>query len=597
MNSKEDAKNAMKASWTRFNKYLYKYWRLQAIVILLGLVAVPLSLINPYLSKLLIDDAYVNKDLRLFLILAIIGGSVFILNGIINSLNDYLSRRTKCRVNFDMMKDMFRHLHSLPISFFKDRSTGEHVYKISNDVTSVSDFLCDNLPQMVTLFPKLLFILVIVFRLSGSNWKLPLLATLLAPISCINPYLFREWLRRTSRRAVEKFEHIFRELHEVFTNIHLVKVLGKEDYEIKRFEESLTERIDFELERARVLSISSFSSSVLNKVIGGLIALYGGYHVIKGTMTLGSLTAIMIYLAQLLGLTRSISGFYETILINSVSRERLSEILDIKPEIRDAEDAMDYRIPAGRIEFRDVSFGYKKDEFILKGMNFSIESSSKIAVVGSSGCGKTTLLTLILRMYEPKEGSILIDKLDIRDVKLKSLKAHITIALQEPFLWNDTIANNILYGAPEAGKEELVKAAEMAAAHSFILNLPEQYDSVIGEEGCKISEGEKQRIALARAIIGRPKILMLDEAMSSLDSETEDKIVDNIRREFKNSTIIVVSHRLSTVKKMDLVYFFEGPSRLNIGTHHNFLAASEKYRELFASQIEKQEVKMESLKI
>ena len=230
----------------------------------------------------------------------------------------------------------------------------------------------------------------------------------------------------------------------------------------------------------------------------------------------------------------------------------------------------------------------KSDEFIVKGMNFSIKPSSKIALVGPSGCGKTTLLALILRLYEPKEGAILIDDLDIRDMKLKSLKTQIGIALQEPFLWNDTVANNILYGAEGAGREDLVKAAEIAEAHNFVSNLPKQYDSIIGEAACRISEGQKQRIAIARAVIGRPKILMLDEAMCSLDSETEDKIVDNIRREFENSTIIIVSHRLSTVRKMDCVYFLEGPGRMNIGTHDSLLTQNQKYRDLFASQIEKQ---------
>ena len=516
------------------------------MVITLGLVTVPLALVNPYLTKLIIDKAYRNKDLKLFLILAIIGGSIFVFNSLIDSLNNYLSRRIKCQVNFNMMKDMFRHLQALPISFFKDKSTGEHIYKISNDVNRVSDFVCDTIPQMVTLFPRFLFILIIVFYL---NWKLALLATLLAPITYINPYFFRKYLREVTRRVVEKLEGIFKELHEVFANIHLVKALGKEDYEMKRFEKNLTERMDFEFKNAKILSISSFSWSILNKVIGGLIALYGGYQVMKGSMTLGGFSAVMIYLMQLLGLTQSIGRFYETITINSVSRQRLSEILNIKPQIRDAEGAVSYRNLPGRLKFKDISFGYKEDEFILKSISFSIEPASKIALVGSSGCGKTTLLTLLLRLYEPKEGSILIDELPLRDMKLKSLKAQMAIALQEPFLWNDTIYNNILYGAKNGGKEDLIRAAEIAEAHNFILNLPKKYDSIIGEGACKISEGEKQRIAIARAIIGRPKVLMLDEAMSSLDSMTEDKIVDNIRREFRDSTLIIVSHRLSAVKK------------------------------------------------
>ncbi len=360
---------------------------------------------------------------------------------------------------------------------------------------------------------------------------------------------------------------------------------------------NLTKRVDFELKRAKLLSISGFSGSILNKVIGGLIALYGGYQVIKGTLTLGSFTAVMIYLTQLSGLARSIGVFYETMLINSVSRQRLSKILNIRPRIEDAQGAIDYHILRGGIEFRDISFGYKKDELLLEGINFSIKPAAKIALIGSSGCGKTTLLNLLLQLYEPEEGSVLIDELDIRDIKLKSLKAQLGIGLQEPFLWNDTVANNILYGSSEAGEEDLIRASRIAEAHRFILNLPKQYDTIIGEGACRISDGQKQRIAIARAIIGRPKILILDEAMSSLDSETEDKIVDNIRGEFSNSTIIFVSHCLATVKKMDLVYFMEGPSKINIATHDNFLVENRKYRELFASQIEEQELSIENLKI
>ena len=580
--------NSKNSNWTRFNKYLYKYWKLETAVILLGLVTVPLSLINPYLTKLVIDKAYGNKDLKLFLILAVIGGSIFIFNGLINSLGGYLSQRINRCVHFDMTRDLFRHLQSLSLSFFKDKSTGEHIYRIGSDVGSVSSFVCNTIPQMIKLFPRLLFILVIVFYL---NWKLALFVTILVPINYIHPYFFGKWLKEITRRMIEKSQNIFKGLQEVFSHIHLVKSLGKEDYEIKRFEENLSKRIDFEIKTARLSSISSFTSSILNKVISGIIALYGGYQVIKGTMTLGSLTAVMIYLAQLIGLITSIGGFYRTIVVNSVSRQRMAEILDTQPQIIDAPGAIDYCNLQGSVEFKNVSFGYKKDEFILKDINFLIEPTSKIALVGPSGCGKTTLLNLILRLYDVKDGFISIDGLDIKNIKLKTLKERIGIALQEPFLWNDTVASNILYGAEDAGKEEMIKAAKIAEAHNFIMNLLKQYDSIIGEMGCQISEGQKQRIAIARAVIKRPKILILDEAMSSLDSETEERIVDNIRREFKDATLITVSHRLSTVKKMDLVYFLEGPNRMKVGTHDNLLVRNQRYRELLASQIEEEELK------
>ena len=572
----------MNVNWKRFNKYLYRYWKLQVVVILLGFISLPLSLLNPYLTKLVIDKAYANKDLKLFLILAIIGGGIFVINGLINSLISYLSSRINLRVRFDITKDLFRHLQSLPLSFFNDKSTGEHIYRISNDVSSVSGLVSNTLPQIPLVILRLVSLSCIVFYL---NWKLAFFTFILAPLSFIHPYFFGKWLKQVAYRIIDKSQDIYRNLQEVFSHMHLVKALGKEEYEIKRFEESLLRRTDFEFKNARIRSMSSFSSSILDKLISGVILLYGGYQVIRGDLTLGSLTALMIYLTQALGAFRSMAGFYENIFVNSVSYQRLAEILDRKTEIMDKEGAAGAKILKGKIEFQDVHFTYQKDGFVLKGLNFTIKPGSKIALIGKSGCGKTTLLSLILRLYNLEKGSILIDGQDIKDVKLKSLKGQIGICLQEALLWNDTLANNILYGKDDASYEEMVKAAKIAEIDKFIFKLPQGYDSLIGEMACKLSEGQKQRIAIARTVIKRPSILILDEAMSSLDSETEEKIIDNIKNEFGDSTIIVVSHRLSTVKKMELAYFLESPSDISIGRHEELLR-SPGYRELFASQIE-----------
>ena len=581
----------MKFNWTRFNRYLYKYWKLQAVVIGLGLVTMPLTLLNPYLTKLVIDKAYGNRDLKLFFILAAIGGSVFIINGIFGFLSSYLSKYVDRKVSFDLTKDLFRKLQSLPLNFYNDRSTGEYIYRVNSDVNSVSSFVCSVIPQMVTLFPRLIFILVIVFRL---NWKLALFASSLVLITYAQPYLFGKWLKEITRAKIQKAQGIFKRLNEVFSHTHLIKALGKERHEIGEFEENLKKRMNFELKNARVQQMSNFSSSIMTKAISGLIALYGGYQVIKGAMTLGSLTAIMIYLTQLIGLLKSVGKFYQTIIINSVARQRLEEIFDIKSAIRDAKDAVAGPIEKGRIEFRNVVFGYKRGLPILKNINFAIEPSLKVALVGLSGCGKSTILSLILRLYEQEKGTILVDGIDTKKMKLDSLKLQIGIALQEPFLWNDTVFNNIAYGAnnPTSSisprnpiNDDVVKAANLACAHDFILNLPKKYDTVIGEMACKISEGQKQRIAIARAVIKKPKILILDEAMSSLDSQTEDKITENIRNEFKDSTVITVSHRLSTVRKADRVCFLEDGATVESGRHEEFLEKNAKYRELFASQM------------
>jgi ABC-type multidrug transport system fused ATPase/permease subunit len=294
----------------------------------------------------------------------------------------------------------------------------------------------------------------------------------------------------------------------------------------------------------------------------------------------------MLYLSQIGDLQRRCDVFLKSIMINSVSCQRLAEIMDTALTTKEMAEAIDCRFARGEVRFKDVSFTYQKNKFIFKKMSFVFSAHARIALVGPSGCGKTTLLSLILRLYDLQGGVIFIDGYDIKRVKLALLRERCGVALQEPLLWNDSIKNNILYGRSNATPEEVVWAAKVAEADGFIGQLPEGYETVIGENACKISEGQKQRIAIARAVIKKPKILMLDEAMASLDSHTEDKIIDNIKREFQDSTLIVVSHRLSTVTQMDAVYFLQGPEKIDIGTHERLFLSSPRYKTLFASQIE-----------
>jgi len=568
--------------WTRFAVYLYSYWKLQLLVIVLGFISTPLALTIPYLTKLIIDKAYENKDFKLFLLLAVVGGCVFIVNSLINSLSSYLSRRINRKVNFDISKDLFRHLQSLSLRFYNNHSTGENIYRMQSDVRAVGDFVCNVIPQIITLIPRFICILIIVFYL---NWKLALLATLLVPFTYIQPYFFSKWLKDIASRSILRGQGIFMELQEVFSRIRLVKALSREGYEVRKFEESLNKQLEIELKNIKVSQLGNFVNAVFQKTISGIIAFYGGYQVIQGTMTLGSLMAIMIYLGQFVGYLKSIGGLYQTITVNSVVRQRLAEMFDTQPDIVDADDAVAYHIKSGAIEFQGVYFGYKQDDPVLRGISFSIKPRAKVALVGLSGTGKTTILSLLLRLYQQQQGVISIDGVDIRKIKLESLKSQVSVALQEPLLWNDTVAYNILYGAEGAGREDMLKAAALAQAHDFIMCLPRQYDTIIGEGACKISEGQKQRIAVARALARKSHILILDEALSSLDSETEDKIITAILSQRRDSTVIIVSHRLSAVQKMETVYFLSQESTVESGTHSELLEKNVSYRELFTGQI------------
>lgn len=565
----------------KFTKYLLPYWKKEAVVLGSSGVVVLLSLINPYLTKLVIDRAFGNKDLKVFIILALVGGTVFILNGLVSGLKSYLDRQIGIKVNFDLNKRVFKHLDKLDLAYFQNKSTGEHLYRSSYDIDGVTNFITTTPSQIVATFPKLLLILTIVLRL---NWQMAVFSFCLAPLLYLPPYYFTRKMREIWKDLIKHSEGIFKRLNEVFSHIQLVKAFGKEAVETRSYLRSQIAKIRISMRNTRLEVVSGFAGSAVSKVVIGLITFYGGYQVIKGQMTLGSLTAIMIYIGQLIGLQNSFAGFFQNIALGLVSCQRVEEILAEKPKIVEAKGAKDAVFNRGTIVFKDVGFGYRQDELVLSDINFSIDGGSHITLVGPSGCGKTTILNLILRLYEPEKGDILIDGCNIKDLKFSSLKAQTGIALQEPFLWNDTIENNIRYGKPDASEEEIVEAARICDLNDFVSELPERYKTLIGENACKISEGQKQKIAITRAVIKKPKILIFDEAFASMDSQSEERIITEIRKIQEILTIIVVSHRLSTVMNADKVYFLDKPDEIIVASGKELLKSKRAFYDLFAAQ-------------
>ena len=565
----------------RFSRYLLPYWKKEMVILILSGMAVLLGLVNPYLTKLVIDRAFGNKDLRVFIILALIGGIIFLLNGLVSGLKSYLDRQIRIKVNFDLNRKVFRHLEGLSYSYFQNKSTGEHIYKSSYDIDRVADFITTTPPQAVATFPKLLFTLAIVFFL---NWKMAVFSFLLVPLLYLPPYYFTRRLRRTFEDLIKNSEGIFKCLSEFFSHIQLVKAFGKERVEIRGYVKRLISNVRIRTRNARLEVVSGFAGSAVNRVVIGLITFYGGYQVIRGQMSLGSLMAIMVYLSQLIGLQGDFASFFQRIMLGLVSCERLRNILDEKARVIEAKQARDIKLRRGDIEFRKLSFGYREDELILHKISFNIENGTYIALVGPSGCGKTTILNLLLRLYEPQAGDIIIDGYNIKDLKSSSLKGQIGIVLQEPFLWNDTIENNIRYGKPDASVQEIVEAAKICAVDEFTRELPNRYQTIIGENGCKISDGQKQKIAIARTLIKKPKILILDEAMSSMDSQSEERIIASLRQIQEILTVIVVSHRLSTVTNADRVYFLHKPEEIIVASGKELLKNNRTFHDLFVVQ-------------
>jgi ATP-binding cassette subfamily B protein len=566
----------------KFVKYLLPYWKKEVLIFVLSGAAVLLALINPYLTKLIIDKAIGGRDLNKFIILILIGAIVFIVNGLARTIKDYLERVVRFKLTFDLSKKTFGCLERRSLSWFRERSSGEHLYKINYDIDRIAEFITAVPPQIISVFFGLIFTLAIVFYL---NWQMAVLSLLLIPFLYLLHYYLNKRMKKDWEELVRSSENIFKRLAEVFSRIQLIKVFGTESVEIRDYLKRCLANITMRVKNARLEIMGVFAGSVVNKIIFGFIAFYGGYQVIKGNVTLGSLTAIVVYLNQLLGLEDKLAVILRIAVRGSVSCNRIDQILNDKSKITESPNAKDFIFKKGRIEFKNVGFGYEQGIPILTKLNFEIEGGSYIAIVGRSGSGKTTLLNLILRLYNPWQGDIFIDGCNIKDLKFSYLKGQIGIAMQESFLWNDSILNNIKYAVENVTIKKITEVAGLTGVDEFVGDLPFKYETIIGENACKLSEGQKQRIAIARALIKNPKILILDEAMSSMDSLIEERIIKNIKETQNGVTLIVVSHRLSTIMMADLAYFLKKSDEVIIGKPQQLLEKEEAFYNLFATQI------------
>ncbi|MDP8259464.1 MAG: ABC transporter ATP-binding protein [Candidatus Gygaella obscura] len=562
----------------KFLRFMLPYWKIKGLAIFIGLIVVLLGLVNPYLSKLIIDQAYPQRNLNLLLILAVGIGIILLVKLLLTAVESIINKNIALKVNFDIKQKFIKIITRLELVFFQDSSIGENIYKLSYDIETVSGFIINSIQQMIRSVVKLILILCVVFYL---DWKLSLLAVILIPLTCIPSYFLTLILRKILHKTIEIQEQIISKMYAIFSNIYLIKAFAKELEESHALIRKLIKFCRLKKSTFRLEAICDFLSALLSRAAIGLIILYGGVRVFNADMTLGSLTAILIYLNQLINMNYSFVGLYQSSVFASVSCERLDKILQEDNRANDDYGTLSVLLKNGRIEFNNVTFAYNNDKLILKDLSFVIDDCVKIALVGYSGRGKTTILLLILRLFQIKTGCISVSDYDIKRLNFKCLREHIGIALQEPFLFNDTIINNIRFAKPHASKEEVKLSARLAEVDEFIVSLPDGYETNIGDNACKLSQGQKQRIAIARAIIKQPKIIILDEAMSSIDTDTESKIIDNLKHDFPNSTIIIVSHRINTVEKMDSVYFLSDNGNIFNGTHSWFLDNNPEYAQLF----------------
>lgn len=551
--------------------------RLVAAVVF-SVVGVGFSLLVPLGLKELIDTALDASDRGLLDLLALGVLAVLVLQAAANFVGDYLLRWTGERVVADLRKKVYRHLHRLSPRFYVEEETGDLTSRLTNDVGSVRQAVTSALARLVTQSLRLIGSVGILMALS---WRLGLLVVAAAPGAAVASRVLGSRLRKVSREVQDDLARTSNLAEQSLSAIRVVLAFARGSYETERYSDAVEDL--FEAARTRVVYVALLRTTVvlLFYAAMALVFWYGGIRVMAGELTAGDLVASLFYGLTITTGVASLSGIYGTFARAAGASERLFEILDTVPAVREAPDAIDLDGVEGRVAFDDVSFAYDPDDPVLRGVELEVAPGELVALVGPSGAGKTTLLQLIPRFFDPDEGRIRLDGHDVRTVTLESLRREVAVVTQEILLFGGSVRENIRYGRLDADDREIEEAARAARAHEFVRELPEGYDSVVGERGVKLSAGQRQRVALARAYLSRASVLLLDEATSFLDGRTEQNVRSALVRGLESDpAVIVVSHRLSTVRDADRILVLEDGRVVEEGSHRSLIRAGGAYARL-----------------
>jgi len=557
-------------------------WPRLLVAMLCMMLVAFLTAATAYLVKPVLDEIFFKKDMRMLKLLPFAIIILYAVKGACYFGQNYLMNYVGHSIIMRLRDKLYVHIQMLPLSFFHKTKTGILMARIINDVNIVKGMVSNAITGVLKdLFTIIGLLFVIFYR----DWKLALIAIAIFPLAVIPIVNFGRRLRRISTRCQEAIADMSFLLHETFTSNRIVKAFGMESYENRRFFERTSRLFTNEMKAVGVRSISSPVMELLGGIGITLIIWYGGYKVVTGTSTPGTFFSFMAALIMLYEPVKKMSGLNNTIQEGLAAAVRIYDVLDTASDIVDREDAIGLESGPHSVVFRDVSFKYE-DQMVLKNINLEVKKGEIIAMVGMSGGGKTTLVNLIPRFYDVTEGSILMEGYDIRDVTIASLRSQIGIVTQDPILFNDTIRSNIAYGNPDAKESDIVAAAKAAYAYDFIQRFPEKFDTVVGERGMRLSGGEKQRICIARALLKNASILILDEATSSLDSESELAVQRALENLMKGRTTFVIAHRLSTVRHADRIIVIVDGKIVEEGKHEELLALEGEYHKLHDLQFE-----------
>jgi len=563
-----------------------KYTFSLILTILSMLILVGAQLLIPWLIRTLIDaltvDVFTQATLDLITRLTIIALLVFIARGLMQFVRSYAAHIAGWGVVSDARKYVYEHLQRLSLRFYETKQTGQLMSRVVNDTDLFERFIAHAVPEV---FVNIISLIGITAVLLSMNWRLTLLSMIPIPLVIISLVLYARIVRPAFRRRQHELGELNAILNDNISGIREIKAYTREDIELIRVGRGIESYRRSLMHALKLMAIFQPFMSFTSSMGQLLVIFFGGRLAYQGLLSIADLVAFFLYLEIFYQPIRGLGMAWEQVQESMAGFERIAELLSENPDLTTAPNASRLtQRSTGDIIFKDVSFHYQDGETVLEDINLHIPANTVVALVGPTGVGKSTMVSLIPRFYDPTQGNITLDGIDLKDIDLKDLRSQISIVLQEVFLFYGTVRDNILFGNPDASEAEIMEAARIANAHDFIAQLPDGYDTLIGERGVKLSGGQRQRLSIARAVLKNTPILILDEATSSVDTETEVLIQQALERLMAGRTTILIAHRLSTVRNADKIIVLEGSQITEVGTHDELLEKGGLYQRLYTVQ-------------
>jgi subfamily B ATP-binding cassette protein MsbA len=579
------------------------HWK-ALILAFIAVLGVTLSdVLEPWPIKIVIDNILQSKKLPFWLagfithtfgheklpilnfaVAAVVGIAVI---GAVSSYTEkYLTTSVSQWITHDLRRTLYNHIQRLSLAQHDNAQTGDLITRVTSDINAVQDFVNSALLGMLANVLTLVGMIGVMLYI---NWRFTLIALSIAPALFVVVYSFTRRIKKASRAVRKKESELLSVVQEVLTSVRVVKAFAREDFEVERFESQSLENVETALQARGIKAKLSPIVDVMVAIGTCMVLGYGSRLALKGELSAGILVVFLLYLGKMYKPMRELSKMTDAVSKAMVGYERIQEVLEIEARVKDSPRARKAPKFKGKVEFDHVSFAYDEGQPVLKDVSFSIEAGQVAAIVGPSGTGKTTIISLIPRFYDPQSGAVKIDGKDVREYTLKSEREQISFVLQDTLLFHASVMDNIAYGKPDATPAQVMRAAKLANAHEFIEKMPEGYDTMVGERGVTLSGGQRQRIAIARAVIRDTPILVLDEPTSGLDSASEQAVIEALDRLTEGRTSIVIAHNLNSIRHADIVFVVKDSELVEQGTHEELLTAGGVYADLYRIQTESME--------